>query len=85
MRINGPEEVEAVYAVRWTTCHHAGYSWSKLVSELKRRGYKGDFCLPAEYSDLKNGGQLMGDSVIRNLQTDIAYMKQLLAQTDRRA
>ena len=78
-RVNGPEELEAKYAVHWSTCHHSGYSWSRAVDVLKRRSYAGDICLPAEYSDLKKGGQLMGMDVIRPLKIDMAYIKQLLA------
>lgn len=79
-RANGPEEVEAQYAIHWTTCHHAGYSWSRLVNELKRRGYTGDICLPAEYTRLADGGQLMGKEVLRPLRIDLAYVQELLAR-----
>jgi len=79
-RLNGPEEVEARYAIHWTTCHHSGFSWSKAVKTLRERGYEGDFCLPAEYTSLEGGGQLMGDDVIRPLEIDMAYMRQLLAE-----
>jgi len=79
-RVNGPEEVEARYAIHWTTCHHSGFSWAKAVRTLRERGYGGDFCLPAEYTSLEGGGQLMGDDVIRPLQVDLAYMRQLLAE-----
>ena len=78
-RINGPEEVEARYAVHWTTCHHSGYSWSRTVQLLKQRGYRGDVCLPAEYSNLATGGQLMGMDVVRPLKEDIAYIQELFA------
>ena len=54
------EEVEAKYAVHWTTARHSGYSWSNMVKLLQQRGYRGDICLPAEYSNLAAGGQLMG-------------------------
>ena len=78
-RINGPEEVEAKYAVHWTTCHHSGYSWSNMVKLLQQRGYRGDVCLPAEYANLAAGGQLMDKEVLRPLQEDIAYIKFLFA------
>jgi sugar phosphate isomerase/epimerase len=79
-RVNGPEEVEAAWTVHWTTCHHSGYSWSKMVKLLKQRGYRGDICLPAEYTNLAQGGQLMGDSCISLLKQDIAYIKSLYAR-----
>ncbi len=78
-RVNGPEAVEAQYAVHWTTCHHSGYSWSKAVNALKVRGYEGDICLPAEYN-APTGGQLMETEVPRLLREDIAYLKFLMAQ-----
>lgn len=81
-RLNGPEEVEARYAIHWTTCHHSGFSWSKTVKVLLERGYEGDFCLPAEYSKLDGGGQLMGDDVLRPLNVDLAYMEELLDEAD---
>ncbi len=78
-RLNGPEAVEASYAVHWTTCRHSGYSWAKMVALLKQRGYRGDICLPAEYTNLDAGGQLMGDEMIRPLTEDITYIKALFA------
>ncbi|MFH1570668.1 MAG: sugar phosphate isomerase/epimerase [Gemmatimonadota bacterium] len=79
-RVNGPEEVEARYAIHWTTCHHSGFSWSKAIRALLERGYRGDLCLPAEYTNLAKGGQLMGDEVIRPLKIDLDYMNQLLGK-----
>ena len=78
-RVNGPDEMEAKYKILWTTCHHAVYSWSKLVNALKERGYAGDICLPAEYSKYPEG-MLMGDECLRSLREDIAYMKYLQEQ-----
>ena len=77
-RLNGPDEPEADYAVRWSTCHHALYSWRELVKALKERGYKEDICLPAEYSGPKHD-MAMGDDCLRYLKEDIAYLKHLLA------
>ncbi len=79
LRANGPEAVEARYAVYWTTCHHSGFSWSKAVNELKVRGYQGGVSLCAEYH-APSGGQLMEMDVVRPLKEDIAYLKFLLAQ-----
>ncbi len=75
-RITAPE---AEWEVLWTTAQHSGFSWRKMVSLLKAREYTGDICLPAEYSKVSGGGQLMGDDVIPNLQYDIAYIKHLFA------
>lgn len=78
-RTNGPEEVEAEYATHWTTGGNAAYSWRGLVAELRKRGFSGTFCLPAEYSDPKGQPQRMGDDVLPFLRRDIAYLKSLLA------
>jgi len=76
-RINGPEEAEAVYRTHWTTGRHGAYSWSELVSELKRRGFKGWFVLPGEYSDPKGQPQRMGDDVLPFLSEDVTYLRGL--------
>jgi sugar phosphate isomerase/epimerase len=78
-RVNGPEE-EAVYNVHWTTAQHSGYSWRKLVSCLRARAYTGTICLPAEYSNANEQGQLMGDDVIPYLRQDLNYIRQLFDQ-----
>jgi sugar phosphate isomerase/epimerase len=78
-RVNGPEEVEAVYRTHWTTAPHSGYSWGGLVEELLKRGFEGTFCLPAEYTDPAGQPQRMGDDVLPFLRQDIAYLKGLLA------
>ena len=76
-RINGPEEAEAVYRTHWTTGRHGAYSWSELVSELKRRGFKGWFVLPGEYSDPNGQPQRMGDDVLPFLAQDVTYLRGL--------
>jgi len=77
-RVNGPEAIEARYEIHWTTAHHSGFSWSELVSLLKKRGFTGDVCLSAEYTDLDNPGQqLMGEAVPPLLMQDIKYIKHL--------
>jgi len=79
-RVNGPEELEAVYRTHWTTANHSGYSWRGLVGEMLKRGFTGTFCLPAEYSDPSGAPQRMGDDVLPFLRHDIAYLKNLLAR-----
>ena len=78
MRVNGPEAEEAKWEVHWTTARHAGYSWRELVNLLKKRGYDGDICLPAEYSNPDGKGQVAGDDVIPLLSYDMEYIKSLL-------
>ena len=77
-RVNGPEEIEAEYRTHWTTAPHAAYSWRGLVAEVARRGFRGTFCLPAEYTDLAGAPQRMGDDVLPYLRGDIAYLRRLL-------
>jgi sugar phosphate isomerase/epimerase len=77
-RINGPEEVEAVFETHWTTGPHGAYSWSGLVKELSRRDFRGWFVLPGEYSDPSGQPQRMGDDVLPYLSSDIAYLRGLV-------
>ena len=79
-RTNGPEEVEARWGIHWTTCHHSGYSWSKMVKLLKQRSYEGDICLPAEYDNVATGKMLMGDDAIPPLREDVEYIKALFGE-----
>jgi len=78
-RVNGPEE-EAVYKVHWTTHRHAGYSWREFVQCLRKVGFAGAYCLPAEYSHPSGKGQRMGDDAIAFLRDDIAFLRTLLAE-----
>lgn len=79
-RTNGPNAPEAAWEVHWTTAQHSGYSWKAAVAELKRRDYGGDICLPAEYSDWRKEGHLMGDDVIPLLSWDVAFLKRLMGE-----
>jgi sugar phosphate isomerase/epimerase len=76
-RINRITAQEAEWEILWTTAPHSGYSWRKMVSLLRKRNYRGDICLPAEYSRPDGGGQLMGEDVIPSLTYDINYLKHL--------
>ncbi len=79
-RVNGPDEEEARWKVIWTTSQHSGYSWRTMVAELRKSGYAGTICLPAEYSNTDFNRQLMGNDAIAPLTKDIAYLKKLLAE-----
>jgi sugar phosphate isomerase/epimerase len=46
----GPDE-EARWEVNWVQGREGMGSWAGAVEYLKKRGYKGTVCLPAEYSD----------------------------------
>jgi sugar phosphate isomerase/epimerase len=78
-RVNGPED-EAVFKVKWTTHQHGGYSWRELVECLKRIGFSGTYCLPAEYSDPAGKPQRMADDVLPFLKQDLAFLKELLGK-----
>lgn len=78
-RTNRPTALEAEWEILWTTARHSGYSWRKMVSLLQKRGYRGDICLPAEYSKPSGRGQLMGDEVVPNVRYDLGYVKALFA------
>jgi sugar phosphate isomerase/epimerase len=78
--VNGPGREETQWQVTWTTAQQAGYSWRTMVRCLRERGYKGDLCLSAEYSNPKGQGALAGDATTALLKQDIAYIKKLLAE-----
>ncbi|MCL2773809.1 MAG: sugar phosphate isomerase/epimerase [Oscillospiraceae bacterium] len=66
---NGPEKDEAKWDAYWTTARHACGSWSAAVNHLKKRGYSGVICMPAEYSD--------EPEVEKYTRQDLAYLKGL--------
>jgi sugar phosphate isomerase/epimerase len=49
-RTNAEPEV-AKWEIYWTAGSQGLASWPRVAAELKRRGYSGVVCLPAEYSD----------------------------------
>ena len=77
-RVNGPEAPEAVYRTHWTTGRHGAFSWSDLVTELRRRHFTGTFVLPGEYSNPGGLPQRIGDDVLPYLSTDVAYLRSLV-------
>ncbi len=72
-QINGPEAEYAQWRPYWTTGRNGMAPWSFVAQELKRRSWSGPLCLTAEYSD--------EPSVDRLAREDIAYAKQLFANT----
>ena len=66
---NGPEQDEASWGAYWTTGRHACGSWREAVDHLKKCGYGGIICMPAEYSDEPN--------VEKFTREDLAYLKGL--------
>lgn len=69
-RTNGPEAQCAAWEVYWTTGRQGRAHWPTVIAELKKRGFRGDLCFSAEYSD--------GASVDRLIADDIAFAKALL-------
>ena len=65
----GPEKEEASWDSYWTTGIHGLGSWREAVDHLKKRGYAGIVCMPAEYSDEAN--------VEKYTKQDLAYIKDL--------
>jgi len=39
-------------------------AWPRVVTELKRRGYAGDYCLPAEYHDEPAVDRLVAEDLL---------------------
>jgi sugar phosphate isomerase/epimerase len=76
-RVNGPEAQEVTWKKHWTTGRRGLASWPMVAAELKRRGYRGDYCLTAEYSNPSGQGDLTGDAVNRLITEDIVYARSL--------
>jgi sugar phosphate isomerase/epimerase len=71
-RTNGPEADVARWTWYWTSGRQGRAEWDRVVAALKERGYRGDICLTAEYSDQ--------DAVDRLIAEDLAYAKSLFAR-----
>ena len=69
-RVNGPEAPYAKFEPYFTLGRHGTADYAKIAGYLKERGYKGDICLPAEYSD---------EGLVDELApVELAYVKTLL-------
>ena len=69
-RTNAEPEV-AQWEIYWTSGSQGLASWPRVAAELKRRGYKGVICLPAEYTDEA--------AVERLVALDLPFARSLLA------
>jgi len=49
--VEGPEAEEVTWNPYYTLGRFGMASYPEIISYLKERGYKGDICLPAEYTD----------------------------------
>lgn len=70
-RANGPEAEVAVHRHYWTSGRQGLCSWPDVVRVLKERGYRGNVCLTAEYTD--------HEAVDRLIAEDLAFAKGLFA------
>lgn len=68
-RTSGPEAETATWRHYWTSGRQGLASWPRVVAELKRRGYGGTVCLPAEYTD--------EEAVDRLIVEDLAFVRTL--------
>lgn len=79
-RVNSPDEDEAAWTVHWTTGRHGIYSWKDAVALLKKEGYTGYLCLPAEYNHLNERKPIMGDETIIRTKKDLMLLKKLMEE-----
>jgi len=52
-RVNGPEAPHAKFGPFFTLGRHGAADYVRIAAYLKERGYAGDICIPAEYTDEK--------------------------------
>jgi len=70
-RTTGPEAEVATWRHYWTSGRQGLASWPRVIAELRRRGYSGTVCLPAEYTD--------EEAVDRLIVEDLAFAQGLFA------
>jgi sugar phosphate isomerase/epimerase len=70
-----PEAGESQWEVSWTTGRRGRAHWRWTADELTKRGFQGDICFSAEYTDHAAVDKLIGE--------DITYAKSLFAQGGR--
>jgi sugar phosphate isomerase/epimerase len=71
---------EPQWRTYWCGAKFGLCSWPVVLAELRKRGWAGDYCLTAEYSNPEGAGDLTGDTVVPLLREDIRYLKGLLAE-----
>lgn len=79
IRVTCSEADDVQWKSYWTIGREGITSWPAVANELKKRGYRGDICLPAEYSNPEGEGMLMGPAADRLIAQDIAYARSLFA------
>jgi sugar phosphate isomerase/epimerase len=76
--MDGLEAGDAVWEKHWTTGPYGLVSWPKIIADLKKRGYKGTYCLTAEYRNWDGSGDLAGDPVDPLIAKDVDFTRSLL-------
>jgi sugar phosphate isomerase/epimerase len=71
VRKTGPEAAVVEWRHHWTSGRQGLCHWPTVVSELKRRDYRGPVCLTAEYSDHDTANRLIAE--------DLAFARGLFA------
>ncbi len=69
-RVNGPEAPAAKWKPYFTLGRHGQADYAAIVAYIKKRGYAGDICLPAEYTDEASVESLVVE--------ELAYIKSLM-------
>ncbi len=69
-RVNGPEAPQSEWKPYFTLGCHGQAHYPRIAAWLREHGYKGDVCLPAEYSD-----EALVDKLIP---VELAYVKSLM-------
>jgi sugar phosphate isomerase/epimerase len=62
-RSNGPEALVAHYTRQWTSGRQGICPWGTVADLLQQRGYHGDMCLSAAYTDMASLDRLLADDV----------------------
>ncbi len=62
-RVSPPEADIPEWSAYWTTGRHGRANWPWVARELMRRGYVGDVCLTAEYTDHKSTNRLIAEDI----------------------
>jgi len=63
-RLNGPEAKQAKWGRYFTTGWHGLSSWPRIANYLKKRGFEGNICLTAVYSD----EEMVNDLIAQDIQ-----------------
>lgn len=62
-RTSLPDAEEAQWNVCWTTGRNGRASWRWTAAELRKRGFSGDICFSAEYSDAASVDSLIREDI----------------------